>query len=127
MNKMQSMKKQSAKPVLKIRANASLDEALNDLKAAWMRAERGEVFNETVLSFESWEPMARILTPKRMELIHAVRETKPKSIADLARGLKRDYKRVHADVGALVKSGVLQITSKGVEAPYAAIETKMLF
>lgn len=118
--------KAAARPVLKIRANVSLRDALDDFGAAWKRAEAGEVFNEAVLSFGNWEQMARLMTPKRMELIRAVRSTKPKSIADLARGLKRDYKRVHADVGDLAKSGVLQITDQGLVMPYAAIEARLV-
>jgi len=115
-----------AKPVLKIRANVSLNDALDDFRDAWKRAERGEVFSETVLSFASWEQMARLMTPQRMELIRAVRRTHPKSIAALARGLKRDYKRVHADVSDLTKSGVLQITDQGLVMPYAAIEARVV-
>lgn len=118
--------KTAARPVLKIRANVSLRDALDDFGAAWKRAEAGEVFNEAVLSFGNWEQMARLMTPKRMELIRAVRSTKPKSIADLARGLKRDYKRVHADVGDLAKSGVLKITDQGLVMPYAAIEARLV-
>ncbi len=118
--------KAAARPVLKIRANVSLRDALDDFGAAWKRAEAGDVFNEAVLSFGSWEQMARLMTPKRMELIRAVRSTKPKSIAELARGLKRDYKRVHADVGDLAKSGVLKITDQGLVLPYAAIEARLV-
>ncbi|WP_428247641.1 hypothetical protein [Ferrovibrio sp.] len=115
-----------AKPALKIRANVSLCEALDDFGAAWKRAERGEVFDEAVLSFVDWEQMVRLMTPKRMELIRAVRRTRPKSIADLARGLKRDYKGVHADVGDLTKSGVLQMTDQGLVMTCAAIEVRIM-
>lgn len=119
-------KKAPPRPVLKIGANVSLRDALADFGAACKRAEAGAVFNEAVLSFGNWEQMARLIAPKRMELIRAVRSTKPKSIAELARGLKRDYKRVHADVGDLAKSGVLKITDQSLVLPYAALEARLV-
>ena len=36
---------------------------------AWHQAERAEAGAETHLSFQSWEPLARTLTPKRLALL----------------------------------------------------------
>ena len=37
---------------------------------AWHRAERGEAVKEHHVSFESWQGLARVLTPTRLELLH---------------------------------------------------------
>jgi predicted transcriptional regulator len=92
---------------------------------AWHRAERGENFHERRLAFESWDALARVLTGKRMELLHYVRRHNVTSIRALAKALDRDYSNVHADVRALAGAGLLDATSKGVHADYDAIETKI--
>jgi predicted transcriptional regulator len=92
---------------------------------AWHRAERGESFRERHLAFESWDALARVLTGKRMELLHYVRRHKVNSVRALAKALGRDYSNVHADVQALTSAGLLDATDGGLEADYDAIETKI--
>ena len=101
------------------------DEASRRFVSAWHRAERGEKFHERHLAFESWDALARVLTGKRMELLHYVRRHNVTSIRSLAKALKRDYSNVHADVQALAGAGLLDTTAKGVRADYDAIETKI--
>lgn len=92
---------------------------------AWHRAERGETFHERHLAFENWETLARVLTNKRMELLHYVRRNRVASIRALAKALGRDYSNVHADVKALEAAGLVENTPKGVRADYDAIETRI--
>jgi predicted transcriptional regulator len=92
---------------------------------AWHRAESGETFRERHLAFESWDAFARVLTGKRMELLHYVRRHKVSSIHALANALGRDDDDVHADVQALTAAGLLDATDGGVRADYDAIETKI--
>ena len=92
---------------------------------AWHRAERGEVFHERHLAFESWDALARVLTGKRMELLRYVRRNNVSSIRSLAKSLKRDYSNVHADVQALASAGLLDTANGGVQADYDVIETKI--
>lgn len=92
---------------------------------AWHRAERGEKFRERHLAFESWDALVRVLTGKRMELLHYVRRHKVTSIRALAKALERDYSNVHADVQALREAGLLEANDSGVRADYDAIETKI--
>jgi predicted transcriptional regulator len=101
------------------------DEASHWFVDAWHRAERGKTFQERHLAFESWDALARVLTGKRMELLHYVRRNNVTSIRSLAKALKRDYSNVHADVQALAGAGLLDTTAKGVRADYDAIETKI--
>jgi len=101
------------------------NEAANRFVDAWHRAERGEAFQERHLAFESWDVLARVLTGKRMELLHYVRRHNVTSIRSLAKALKRDYSNVHTDVQALAGAGLLEASPKGFRADYDAIETKI--
>ncbi len=77
-------------------------------------AERALLAMEAVQSGSPWAPyfgvsfpevgqMLAVFTPKRWELIAALRESGPLSIAALARALGRDYRNVHGDVTALAE------------------------
>jgi predicted transcriptional regulator len=92
---------------------------------AWHRAERGQAVDEHHLSFESWEGLARVLTGKRLELLRHLHRHAASSIAELARALGRDYKRVHADVEALAAAGLIDRTPAGLRADYGEIRTSI--
>jgi predicted transcriptional regulator len=104
---------------------AMAEEASHRFVSAWHRAKRGETFHERHLSFESWDALARILTGKRMELLHYVRRHKVTSVRALAKALGRDYSNVHSDVHALAAAGLLDTADGGVQADYDVIETKI--
>ncbi|HWB48884.1 MAG TPA: hypothetical protein VG651_07215 [Stellaceae bacterium] len=99
------------------------EEASHRFVDAWHRAERGEHFHERRLSFENWDALSRVLTGKRMELLHYVRRHQVASIRALAKALERDYSNVHADVQALVATGLLDVSGRGLRADYDTIET----
>ena len=101
------------------------EEASRRFVDAWRRAESGEVFHERHLAFESWDALARVLTGKRMELLHHVRRHDVASIRALAKALGRDYSNVHADVQALSAAGLLDASGGGLRADYDAIETRI--
>ncbi len=92
---------------------------------AWRRAKRGNIFHERHVAFESWDALARVLTGKRMELLHYVHGHNLTSIRALAKALGRDYSNVHADVQALTAAGLLDATEGGVRVDYDAIETRI--
>ena len=100
-------------------------EATRRFVDAWHRAERGKKFRERYLAFESWGALARVLTGKRMELLHYVRRHQVPSVRALAKALRRDYSNVHADVQALVSAGLLEASEGSIRADYDAIETKI--
>lgn len=111
---------------VKITAGGAMDEeASRRFVNAWHRAERGETLHERHLAFESWDALARVLTGKRMELLHYVRRHKVTSVRALAKALGRDYSNVHADVQALTAVGLLDTADGGVQADYDVIETKI--
>jgi predicted transcriptional regulator len=92
---------------------------------AFRRAERGEDFAERHLSFDTFETMTRVLTPKRLELLRHLHRHPTVSVAALSRAVKRDYKRVHEDVEALAKAGLIEREAVGTAliAPYGTIHT----
>jgi predicted transcriptional regulator len=101
------------------------EEASRRFVDAWHRAERGETFHERHLAFESWEALARVMTGKRMELLHYVRRHQVTSVRALAKALGRDYSNVHADVQALTAAGLLDTADGRLEADYDVIETRI--
>jgi predicted transcriptional regulator len=101
------------------------DEASRRFTDAWHRAENGEAFHERHLAFESWDALARVLSAKRMELLHYVRRHDVTSIRSLAKALGRDYSNVHTDVQALAAVGLLDTSGVGIRADYDAIETRI--
>jgi predicted transcriptional regulator len=88
---------------------------------AWRRAEQGEAGAESHLSFESWELLARTLTPKRLALLRHIHRHPATSIAALARMVGRDYKRVHEDVELLTAAGLVERSEGQVRADYDEI------
>ena len=92
---------------------------------AWHRAEHGEAVDERHVSFESWAGLVSVLTPRRLELLRHLRRHPAASIAELARALGRDYKRVHADVEALAAAGLIDRTPVGLRADYGEIHTRI--
>ena len=101
------------------------EEASRRFAEGWHRAERGETFHERHIAFESWDALARVLTGKRMELLHYVRRHQVGSVRALAKALGRDYSNVHADVQVLTAAGLLDTSDNGVQADYDVIETKI--
>jgi predicted transcriptional regulator len=92
---------------------------------AWHRAERGDVAAEAHLSFESWDNLVGVLTGKRLALIRHLHRHPARTIAELARALGRDYKRVHEDVETLAAVGLLDRSAQGLRADYEEIRTKI--
>ena len=75
-----------------------------------------------IISFETPTLLFKILTCKRWELIRKMTGAGPMSIREAARRFKRDVKAVHGDVHALLNTGVLQKTERGlIEFPYDAV------
>lgn len=112
---------------LQIHVGDTAEEFAGRFSDAWRRAERGEPVNERHLSFDSFETLARALTPKRLELLRHLHRTPAASINALAKAVDRDYRRVHEDVEALVAAGLVdrEEGGTGLTAPYDAISTRI--
>jgi len=87
-------------------------------------AEAGVVAPDSHVTFESWDGLSRVLSPKRLELLRHVRRAPAATVADLARALGRDYKRVHEDVEILTEACLLSRAGGGrIYAAYDEIRT----
>jgi predicted transcriptional regulator len=92
---------------------------------AWHKLEQSKAVDETHLTFFDLETMVSTLSPKRLALLRHVRQHPAESIADLAKSLGRDYKRVHEDVAALAHAGLLERDAQGIRAPYDSVLTEV--
>ena len=78
------------------------------------------------IGFEQVGQMLAAFTPKRWELIAALREAGPMKVADLARRLGRNYKNVHADVQLLIEWLAVERDDDGrVSVPWSEIVVDM--
>ena len=59
------------------------------------------------LSFSSLAAMRKVLTPKRLELLQAIRQERPASIYALAKTTGRDLRNVQDDVAMLARLGLV--------------------
>ena len=92
---------------------------------AWERAERGEVIRERVLSFESWDGLASVMTSERYRLLRHLHSHPEPSVSALARALGRQYRRVHADVAALEGAGLVERADSEVRATTDTIQAEI--
>lgn len=76
--------------------------------------------------FDDVGELFSVFTPKRWELIGALREGGAMTIAELARQLKRDYKNVHNDCDRLIEWMAIEKDENGlVFTPYDKIIVDM--
>jgi predicted transcriptional regulator len=74
------------------------------------------------ISFDSPTLLFKVLTGKRWELLKLMTGAGPITIREAARRSGRDVKAIHTDVHALLKTGILQKTDKGlIEFPFDAV------
>lgn len=80
----------------------SLEDFLKDAKKTMKKIEKGEkVKTEKGLYFESIEGFRKALTPKRLELLHIIKEKQPESLQELSRLANRDMKSIITDIKIL--------------------------
>lgn len=102
---------------------ASLARATAAMKAAKLGKRAKPYFGA---GFEEVGELFSVFTPKRWELIGALRESGATTVAGLARRLKRDYKNVHNDCERLIEWMAIEKDENGlVFAPYSEIVVDM--
>jgi len=110
-----------------------LEDGIKDFRAAWKAAAAGRpVTPRQGTYFTSLEAARKVLTPKRLELLRAIRRQRPASISQLAQLLGRDFKNVHADVQALARYGLVSLTTTRAgrrastpRVPFSALEFRI--
>jgi len=98
-------------------------QALKRTMNAWRKSMRGEACEPTI-GVPSVMELLSLLSPKRLELLRYVAENPGRSIRSLAKGLRRDYKNVHADVAHLTQWHLLLKDENGITAPFDEIVIK---
>jgi predicted transcriptional regulator len=97
-----------AKKIIRIQIR-SVDEALEDFVTAAESVKKGrKIEKETGIYFASLEAFRKAITPKRMQLLHAIRAEEPSSLHELAKMLNRDVKNISDDVVFLEQIGLIE-------------------
>ena len=83
---------------------------LDEFAKILAKARKGESsFHEAELSFQNIDTLRKVLTEKRMELLHAIKRQSPGSIYELAKIVDRDLKSVNTDIDVLVNLGLVSL------------------
>ena len=113
--------------IFNVTVGESIREA-SERTAATMKAlaQGKEVQPHFGVNFEQIGQMLATFTPKRWELIAALRQSGPLTVAELARRLNRDYKNVHTDVNQLIEWMAVERADDGrVNVPWSEIVVDM--
>lgn len=88
----------------------SLRETLIEFADAYEKLSKGErVSPKYSLSFASPDGYRRLMTPRRLELLLAIKEKAPNSVYELAHIVKRDLKSVNTDLKILEKYDLVSL------------------
>src|SRR3972149_1934956 len=91
----------------------SVKKVLEDFVETGEAIERGErVKKEKGVYFENIEGFRKALTPKRLELLHLIKERHPESLQELARFAKRDMKSIVTDIKILEELDLIDMRRK---------------
>ena len=113
--------------VLHVRVGESLTEAGVRAAATKKAIDEGRTVKPFFgARFSEIGQMLAVFTPKRWELIAALREAEPATVAVLSQRLQRHYKNVHADVNVLIEWMALERGVDGrVFVPWTEIVVDM--
>ena len=108
---------------LKIKVGAGVKSTLTLAQQAMEQLSIGETPSPYYgVGFKNVSQMLSTFTEKRWDLLAALRENGPMSIAELARTVGRDYKNVHNDVERLMEWLAVEKNERGkVFTPYSEI------
>jgi predicted transcriptional regulator len=113
--------------VLHVKVGETLVEAGRRAADAMRGLELGQAVQPYFgVSFTEVGQMLAAFTPRRWELIAALREAGPITVAELARRLGRNYKNVHTDVAQLMAWMAVERADDGrVHVPWSEIIVDM--
>ena len=109
--------------ILNVKVGEPLESSLDRATQTMESLSRGDTPTPYfAVGFSDIGQLFAVFTPRRWDLIAALREEGPMTIAALARRLKRDYKNVHNDVEKLVEwQAVEKDEQNRVVAPFSEI------
>lgn len=76
------------------------------------------------ITFPNLELLWKVISPKRLEILHTMAGQGPLPIREVARRAGRDVKGVHGDVRRLLAAGLLEVGPAGVAFPYAGVHVE---
>jgi predicted transcriptional regulator len=116
-----------ARRVLHVKVGESVHESAARAAAAMKALDAGRPVPPYFgVSFARAGAMLAAFTPRRWELIAALRESGPLTIAELARRLGRNYKNVHSDVSQLIDWMAIERLDDGrIRVPWSEIVVGM--
>lgn len=101
---------------MKLKTVRIIVEPLEGLNERWKKALQGKLKakgNEEIISVTSWEILGKVLSPPRLQILSAILQMKPRSIAQLAKLMKKNFKNVHSDVKFLADLGLIELKQEG--------------
>jgi len=99
------------------------DKAFSEAKDVMQKIAKGEkVKRQTAVYFENLDAMRKVLTEKRLEVLHVVKEQRPSSTYRLAKMLGRDINNVIDDLNYLNELGLVEL-KKSTEGREKTIPT----
>ena len=101
----------------------SPEAALAEVAQTWKRAEKDRAPRKPIegVYFADFLTMARVLTPRRLDLLLTLQGRGKTTVRALANFLKRDYKNVHGDVQRLKHAGLIEVDNGHVHVPWKTI------
>lgn len=90
----------------------SSEDPVGDLRTTFERAAAGEDAGPARIELAP-DTLRRLLTPRRLDLIHTVMEASPRSISELADLVDRSYPVVYDDIELLADVGVVVLQREG--------------
>ena len=110
---------------LSIIVGGRLEDDLDAFKAAWRQAESGNLDPVSILSFESWEALSKVLSGERVRLLRHVHAHPARSVNALATALNRQYRRVHEDVQILERAGLVDRSQGNVRTTVDRVQAEV--
>ena len=112
--------------VLELKVGENIEASLARFGAALTRARAGKrIAPHFGIGFRTMAEFGEVFTPKRWELVEALKAAGPVTIYALAKQLGRHYRNVHKDVKALMEWTVIEKDDAGrVFVPWDEIKVR---
>ena len=113
--------------VLEVSVGVPVEKKMEHFSAALQAAMEGRATAPHFgVGFANMAQFGDVFTPKRWELVEALKASGPLSIYALAKRLGRHYRNVHKDVGALMEWMVIEKDADGhVFVPWDEIDVRL--
>jgi len=112
--------------VLELRVGESIETALDRFGSTLAKAQAGKKIKPQFgVGFRSMAQFGEVFTPKRWELVEALKAGGPMTIYALAKRIGRHYRNVYRDVTAMMEWTVIEKDAEGrVYVPWDEIEVR---